>query len=528
MSKNTPKTKTESLTKTSPKVTSPTRISSATKPASHPSVSSPKPTSPTKSVSSPKPTSPSRVGSATKVASPSKSASSPGSRRSSRELNESIFYTLQHLKPLSDDEISITPIDDFIVSRFKNSNINELVDKLNKDYANNLKSSRDKLTTIKLKEDSTFDDLNKQISELYDKIFVLKDKSLWKSGKTIPSKSLTRLAKHIFDFNNSYIDYSKVSNYIKIRNYILDNKNFLTEYNIKDTDLNDFYVFLFHSYAEEQLMDYLTNSKFHGFEEKRWYTYRRIHIFYRVPLEPRTVWKALLSPKFNLWVDRMKEQKHIVLINLEITDIDMFGPVNVGFIKFTTSFIDTRVKYKLDPKTKEVMTPLKDNIQKGIVFMRGDAVAILVMLHEVDKKKKVDQLYVILTCQNRIPAGDENFKEIVAGMVDANTNNLAGVAAKEVEEETGLKINMKDTIDLGVMEPSMGGCDERIHLYAYVHEVTSKQIKEFEGKMTGNIEEGESITLKIVKYEDVLAYTNDAKAMCALYQYEQYLNSESE
>ena len=70
----------------------------------------------------------------------------------------------------------------------------------------------------------------------------------------------------------------------------------------------------------------------------------------------------------------------------------------------------------------------------GIVFMRGGAVGVLVILHCEDRE------YTILTCQARVPVGDSNLPEIPAGMLDGS-GNFKGVAAQELEEECELAIN---------------------------------------------------------------------------------------
>ena len=69
----------------------------------------------------------------------------------------------------------------------------------------------------------------------------------------------------------------------------------------------------------------------------------------------------------------------------------------------------------------------------GVVFLRGGAVAILVLL------KCDGKTYVLLCRQPRAPVGRSDFPEIPAGMLDGD-GKFAGVAAKEMEEETGLVI----------------------------------------------------------------------------------------
>jgi ADP-sugar diphosphatase len=69
----------------------------------------------------------------------------------------------------------------------------------------------------------------------------------------------------------------------------------------------------------------------------------------------------------------------------------------------------------------------------GIVFMRGGAVSILVVLH------CGGQRFVLICKQPRIPVGASAFAEIPAGMLDGD-GKFGGVAAKELQEETGMII----------------------------------------------------------------------------------------
>lgn len=67
----------------------------------------------------------------------------------------------------------------------------------------------------------------------------------------------------------------------------------------------------------------------------------------------------------------------------------------------------------------------------GIVFLRGGAVGVLVILDCEGEE------YTILTKQARVPIGDSQLPEIPAGMLDGS-GNFKGVAASELEEEVGL------------------------------------------------------------------------------------------
>ena len=77
----------------------------------------------------------------------------------------------------------------------------------------------------------------------------------------------------------------------------------------------------------------------------------------------------------------------------------------------------------------------------GIVFMRGGAVAVLVIL----ECEGVE--YTILTRQARVPIGTSDLPEIPAGMLDYS-QYLRGVAADELKEECGIELGPTDLISL--------------------------------------------------------------------------------
>ena len=66
---------------------------------------------------------------------------------------------------------------------------------------------------------------------------------------------------------------------------------------------------------------------------------------------------------------------------------------------------------------------------------------------------------VILTLQPRIPAGSLSLAELPAGMLD-DSGTFAGGAAKEIEEETGLKIAENELTDLTALAIPSGSDEE--------------------------------------------------------------------
>lgn len=142
-----------------------------------------------------------------------------------------------------------------------------------------------------------------------------------------------------------------------------------------------------------------------------------------------------------------------------------------------------------------------------------------------------EEKHVLLTVQARIAAGGLQFVELPAGMVDGGT--FKGAAASEIEEELGLKIPQDELINMSElalpeakkgqedslprgMFPSAGGCDEFIPIFLHEKRVPRAQLKEWTGKLTGLRDEGEKITLKLVKLEDLWREgARDAKALGA-------------
>jgi ADP-sugar diphosphatase len=141
-----------------------------------------------------------------------------------------------------------------------------------------------------------------------------------------------------------------------------------------------------------------------------------------------------------------------------------------------------------------------------------------------------EEKYVLLTIQARVAGASLRFMELPAGMIDGDT--LKSSATKEIEEELGLVIKTDELVNLSELAlesskkgeeetpqaffPSAGGCDEYIQLFMYEKRIPRQELKEFTGKCTGVAEEGEKITLKLVKLEDLwIEGGRDAKALAA-------------
>lgn len=152
------------------------------------------------------------------------------------------------------------------------------------------------------------------------------------------------------------------------------------------------------------------------------------------------------------------------------------------------------------------------------------------------------------------------------------SGNFSGVAAKEMEEETGIMIGEDDLIDLTELAygqasltagtaavtaggaaaaaadggatgggssaaaaapappaatsalrgvyPSVGACDEFLRLLYYSKTVTPGELAELRGKATGLLDHGECITLDLVPLDDLWRRAPDGKTLAAVLLYE--------
>jgi 8-oxo-dGTP pyrophosphatase MutT (NUDIX family) len=216
------------------------------------------------------------------------------------------------------------------------------------------------------------------------------------------------------------------------------------------------------------------------------------------------------ADKFIAWLNKF-DPDQITLRSITITDIDWFSkgydPLKLGFVKCASEAYD-------------FMTGKK--IVSNISFVRGNSVAILILVKVLNKDSKNDKEYVLLCQQHRVPIG-KKIKEIVAGMMDSD-GNIISVALKEVREETGLDICHVDELhSLGSYYASPGGSDEEIYLFAWTTVISRTIFEEKQRQMYGLSEENEEIKLSFVELEEFKTKTvyemGDAKAEIALSRY---------
>jgi len=227
-----------------------------------------------------------------------------------------------------------------------------------------------------------------------------------------------------------------------------------------------------------------------------------------------------VAPKFVNWLQTILNTGELIVQTVTVTDINWFSakpdPLKLGFVKcILTDAVDAITGKK---------------IMSNIVFIRGNSVAVLIVVKVLEKTAVQDitpvqsKKYVLLCEQMRAPMG-KKVKEICAGMTDAE-GNIMSVVLKEVQEETGIQIkHIEELWPLGTIMPSPGACDELIYLYAYNTVMSKKEFEEKQQKLYGNAEEHEEIQLQFVEineYENtVLEETGDVKGECAFRRWKQ-------
>ena len=260
-----------------------------------------------------------------------------------------------------------------------------------------------------------------------------------------------------------------------------------------------------------------------------------VHPEVPVHLTPTLEKDQLLSfPAFKVWISTLQhslstQQNPTHTFNsapyklrkIDVQTVDFFGGGRIGFLKLKAEVSN-------------------DNSEKlpGSVFLRGGSVGMMLILQPDDvPQNSEDEKQVILTLQPRIPAGSLALPELPAGMLD-DSGTFSGGAAKEIEEETGLKIPAEDLIDMtdlalpkatkdederlqqGVY-PSPGGCDEFIPLFLWQKRIPRSQLKDWQGKLTGLREYGEKITLMLAPLDQVWRIGGrDAKVLAGWALYE--------
>jgi len=195
------------------------------------------------------------------------------------------------------------------------------------------------------------------------------------------------------------------------------------------------------------------------------------------------------SSQFKDWLEKM--DKRFVIKKILVQAVDKRYDGGLLFAKLRTDVVD-----------------IHGNLIHGALFMRGVAVAMLIVL------KANGQKWVVLISQPRFPTGVYESVEIPAGMMDGK-RDFAGTAAREIGEEVGIKVSAEQLVYLDEYFSSCGGSDEVIKLFSCEIEMSKEEIEKLHGKITGVKHENEELRVIIVPFDDLPRHTRDPKSLLA-------------
>jgi len=174
------------------------------------------------------------------------------------------------------------------------------------------------------------------------------------------------------------------------------------------------------------------------------------------------------------------------------------------------AFLKTRV---LDPEGR----PLP-----AYALLRGHACVIVTVMENLETGGKK----FLMVRQRRIGHGAESL-EFPAGMLDENTEDAKGVAIRELEEETGLKINSDSIVPLSdqALYSSPGLDDEAIHYFLCQIKLSPEEMSKYESGEKGLADEHEYIQIGLWNYADAWNAATSLQVRFGFLLYQDYLRS---
>ncbi|GAA4447580.1 hypothetical protein GCM10023189_04090 [Nibrella saemangeumensis] len=164
--------------------------------------------------------------------------------------------------------------------------------------------------------------------------------------------------------------------------------------------------------------------------------------------------------------------------------------------------------------TIDADTPEGDKIPP-VVFLKGHAVSVLVVLVDKDTREK----FVVLVRQRRVCDGSQTY-EHPAGMVDVD-DEPAEVGAREVGEEIGLEVTPEELTKLNnrLWFPSTGSSDEAMHYFFVEKEMVRAEIMSFHHKNMGVASEFERITTVVATLPEAHKLVNNINGLLIHFLY---------
>ena len=203
------------------------------------------------------------------------------------------------------------------------------------------------------------------------------------------------------------------------------------------------------------------------------------------------------SHKFNLW------QQNLVRNGLVIHRIDeIYTRHNrAGEALFSLLYLDAT-------------TPEGDKMPP-ICFLKGEVVCVLVCLIDNQTNEK----YLLLVKQRRICDGSTTY-EHPAGMLDSEAD-AAKVAAKEVQEETGISLKINQLVQLigHPCHPSSGTSDEAMYFFYCEIRLSPAEIEAYNNQKKGEASEHERIVTTVLPFAQAHARITNTNGLLLNFLY---------
>jgi 8-oxo-dGTP pyrophosphatase MutT (NUDIX family) len=156
-----------------------------------------------------------------------------------------------------------------------------------------------------------------------------------------------------------------------------------------------------------------------------------------------------------------------------------------------------------------------------IIFIRGDACLIVPLIRNRDTGEE----RFLMVRQRRIGSGMMSL-EFPAGMLDDETGNPRGVAARELAEETGIEVPENGLFPLcrRKLFSSVGASDEGIFYYGCICDLDDTAYRALSGRRGGNPDEQEHIQVALMTREEAINEASSGQVRLGLYLFEEYRN----
>lgn len=213
--------------------------------------------------------------------------------------------------------------------------------------------------------------------------------------------------------------------------------------------------------------------------------------------------EVISSPRFQQWAERL--DPGMAVRHVHVKAADSFGG-RVAFIHLRLNVSDASGA---------------DAIR--FLFLRGNSVALLAVFICEGRE------YAVMVVQPREAEGAIECKEVVGGMCDKGAD-YPTVAARELQEELGIRVAPEDLVDMtermakikrSGLYPSPGACDEAVRFFLFRKTVERKELEAMQGKATGLVHEGEHLKVRIVPIDDLPAESSNMMAWMAFLLYQQ-------